>query len=94
MVAVAERVVNAEHCMIMRRNSGMVMRVVGSQSKTRRRIMSSSWLRGRMVLRNSGSLMKALKVASSREAFFQGFLPQVRLTRMTPSDQMSLGADA
>lgn len=48
---------------------------------------------GRMVWRKVQSFKKALKVASSAEARFHGLRPQVKLTRMTPSDQTSFAAE-
>lgn len=55
--------------------------------------MSSSET-GRMVCKKLRSFLKALNVASSVDVRFQGLRPQVRLTSMTPRDQMSLGAEA
>lgn len=49
---------------------------------------------GKMVLRKLRSRVKALKVLSSRHARFHGLRPQVRFTKITPSDQTSFGAEA
>lgn len=56
------------------------------------RMSLSSSDTGRMVLRNSGDRVKARYVESSKEACFHGLRPQVKLTRMTPRLQTSLGA--
>lgn len=72
----------------------MVILLAGLISKILRRIISNSGDRGRMVLKKPGSLRYARKVLSLCEARFHGLRPQVRLTRMTPSDQMSFGAEA
>jgi beta-phosphoglucomutase-like phosphatase (HAD superfamily) len=74
--------------------SGIVALLAGLKSKMRLRMASSSREMGRMVLRNLGSFIKARKVLSSEEARFQGLRPQVRLTKITPRLQMSLGAEA
>jgi hypothetical protein len=68
--------------------------LVGSNSKTRLRMPFSSSEMGRMLFRKLRSLTYARKVESSREARFHGLRPQVRFTKMTPSDQTSLGAEA
>lgn len=65
----------------------------GSNSKMRVRMQLSSSEMGRIELKKVGSLMKALKVESSEQALFHGFRPQVKFTRMTPSDHTSFGAD-
>jgi hypothetical protein len=86
--------VNPEQRMIISRISGMVALLAGLNSKILRRRASSSREMGRMERRNLGSFMNARKVLSSNEARFHGLRPQVRLTRMTPRLQMSLGAEA
>lgn len=86
--------VKAEQRMIISRSSGIVALLAGLNSKTLLRMASSSREMGRMDLRNLGSLEKARKVLSSKEARFHGLRPQVRLTRMTPKLQTSLGAEA
>jgi hypothetical protein len=45
------------HLTIKSRSSGMVIRLAGLYSKTRRKMESSSGERGRIVLRNLGSFM-------------------------------------
>lgn len=87
-------VVNLGQVKILYLSSGMVILLAGLVSKILRRIKSSSGDRGRIVLKKPGSLRKARKVLSLCDARFHGFRPQVKLTRMTPKDQMSLGADA
>ena len=64
----------------------------GLRSKIMLRMLFSSSDKGKMVLRKLGLLVKALYVESSTEACFHGFRPHVRLTSITPRDQMSLGA--
>jgi hypothetical protein len=86
--------VNVEQRRIISRSSGMVALLAGLNSKALRRITSSSMEIGRMDLKKFGSFIKARKVLSSNDARFQGLRPQVRLTRMTPRLQMSLGAEA
>jgi hypothetical protein len=77
----------------MRRlSSEMVIRSSGLLSKILRRTSFSSSDNGKMVFKKLGFLMKARYVESSREACFHGLRPHVRLTRITPRDQMSLGA--
>ena len=85
--------VNRGQLRIRFRSSWMVILFSGSHSKIRLRIESSSGERGRMDVRKLGSLRYARKVASSVEARFQGLRPQVRLTRITPRDQTSFGAE-
>lgn len=70
----------------------MVMRWSGLRVNTRPRISFSSLVIGSMVCRNDGCLVNARYVESSNEACFHGFFPVVRLTRMTPRDQTSFGA--
>jgi hypothetical protein len=86
--------VKAEQRMIISRISGIVALFAGLNSKILRSRASNSMEIGRMERRNLGSFMKARKVLSSNEARFQGLRPQVRLTKMTPRLQMSLGAEA
>lgn len=57
-------------------------------------MLSSSEDNGRMVLSMRGSFKYARNVLSDGEARFQGFRPHVRFTRITPRDQISLGADS
>jgi hypothetical protein len=57
-------------------------------------MLFSSGDTGKIVLKNDESFKKARKVESSGDAFFHGFRPQVRFTRMTPKLHTSLGADA
>jgi hypothetical protein len=80
--------------MIMSRSSGRVILLWGSHSKIRRNMTFNSGEICKMELRNLGSFKNARKVESSGEAFFHGLRPQVRLTRMTPRLQTSLGAAA
>jgi len=86
--------VKLEQRKIISRSSGIVARFAGLKSKTLRRMASSSMEIGRMLLRNLGSFMKARKVLSSNDARFHGLRPHVKLTRITPRLQTSLGADA
>lgn len=72
--------------------SKMLMRRSGSRSKIRPRMSFSSSDNGNIVFKNSGFLVKALYVESSLDACFHGLRPHVRLTRITPRDQISLGA--
>lgn len=60
----------------------------------RRKIIFNSAEMGKIELKNMGSFKNARNVESSGEAFFQGLRPQVKLTRMTPRLQTSLGAEA
>lgn len=87
-------VVNLWQAIIRVLNSEMVIRFCGLHSKMRRRMKSSSEESGKMVLNIRGSFRYARNVLSEGEARFQGFRPHVRFTRITPSDQTSLGADA
>ena len=89
-----EKVVNLSQERISSLSSGMVIRFDGSGSNIRLRMEFSPGERGRIDLRKLLSRRKARKVESSQLARFHGFRPQVRLTRMTPKDQTSLGADA
>ena len=82
------------HRMMQSRRASRPMRRLGSMSKMRWRIQFSPWEMGRMDWRKLESRRKARKVASSAEARFHGLRPQIRLTRMTPRDQTSLGADS
>ena len=84
--------VNLGQLMIRSRSSCRLILWCGSQSKMRLKIMFNSGEMGKIELRNFGSFKKARNVESSGEAFFQGFRPQVRLTRMTPRLHTSLGA--
>ena len=87
-------VVKAGQRMIMFLSSGIVILFAGSHSKMRLSMQSSSSVRGKIDLRNFEFRKKAVKVASSMEAFFHGLRPQVRLIKITPRDHTSLGADA
>ena len=89
-----EFIVNRGQLRINARSSGRVILLCGSHSKIRLKIMFSSGEMGKIELRNLGSFKKARNVESSGEAFFQGLRPQVRLTKMTPRLQTSLGAAA
>jgi hypothetical protein len=73
-------------------NSGSVIRRLGSRSNILHKISFNSSDNGSIVFKKLRFLVNALYVESSVEACFQGFLPQVRLTRTTPRDQISLGA--
>lgn len=73
-------------------SSPMVILSSGLRAKIMPRISFSSSDKGRIVFKKSGFLVKALYVESSAEACFHGLRPHVRLTRMTPRDQMSFGA--
>ena len=86
--------VNLGHLKINSLNPEMVILLAGLYSKIRLRMESSSADKGRMDLRNFGSFMYARKVVSSKDARFHGLRPQVRFTRITPSDHTSFGADA
>lgn len=81
-----------EHAMIRRFSSLTVILSSGSRSKIIPRMSFSSSERGRMVFRKLRFRVKALYVVSSVDACFHGLRPHVRLTRITPRDQMSLGA--
>ncbi len=81
-----------EQAMIRCLSSPMVIRSSGLRSNIRHRISFKSSDNGRMVFKKLASLVKALYVESSMEACFHGLRPQARFTRMTPRDQMSLGA--
>ncbi|KAL8896427.1 MAG: hypothetical protein Q9207_007711 [Kuettlingeria erythrocarpa] len=87
-------VVNLGHRMIRSRSSGILILFLGSHSKMRRRMESSSGDKGKMELRNLGFFKYARKVESSMDARFHGFRPQVRFTRIMPKLQTSLGPDA
>lgn len=80
--------------MMSSRSCSRVIRLWGSHSKTRRKIMLSSGEMGKMELRKLASDRKARKVESSVEAFFHGLRPQVKFTKMTPRLQTSFGAEA
>lgn len=80
------------HVRIASINSGMVILRAGSRVKILTRMSFSSSDTGRMVFRNSGLRRYARYVESSKEACFHGLRPQVRFTKITPSDQTSLGA--
>jgi len=86
--------VKREHRTIRSRSSVREIRRCGFTSKILWRMKFNSSEMGKMVCRKLRSFMKALKVESSIEARFHGLRPQVRLTRITPSAQMSLGADS
>jgi len=73
-------------------SSKMVMRFSGHGSKIMERISFRSSESGRIVFRKLRFLVKAVYVESSLEACFHGLRPHVRLTRITPRDQMSFGA--
>jgi hypothetical protein len=81
-----------EQSWMRRLSSETVILSSGSRVKIMPRIWFNSSDKGKMVLRKLGLLTKALYVESSIEACFQGLRPHVRLTRITPRDQMSLGA--
>ena len=68
------------------------MRSSGLLSKIMARMSFSSSDSGRMVFRKFRFLANARYVESCREACFHGLRPHVRLTRITPKDQISLGA--
>jgi len=89
-----EKVVNLSQERMSSLNSGRVIRFEGSGSKIRLSMAFNSEERGRIDLRKVLSRRKARKVESSQQARFHGLRPQVRLTRMTPKDQTSFGADA
>ena len=90
----AERVVNVGQRTTSSRSSARLILLFGSHSKMRLRIASKSPESGRIEPRNSGFFKYARNVGSSMEAFFQGFRPQVRFTRMMPRLQTSFGAEA
>lgn len=71
----------------------MVILSSGTGSKILPRMQFKSSDNGRIVFKKLGFLENALYVESSVEACFHGLRPQVRLTSITPRDQMSLGAD-
>lgn len=87
-------VVSRGQAMIRSFSSWRQIRLRGSHSNTRRKMPFSSGEMGRMVLRKFESLRNARKVESSGEAFFHGFRPQVRFTKITPRLHTSLGAVA
>jgi hypothetical protein len=72
--------------------SRMLILRSGLRSKIIPRMSFSSSDNGSIVFRKSGFLVKALYVESSAEACFHGLRLHVRLTRIIPSDHMSLGA--
>ena len=90
----AEWVVKVGHMRTRLLNSAMPILFLGSTSKMRPKMVFNSEDNGNIVLRNFGFARYARKVESSMEALFQGFLPQVRFTRMIPRLQMSFGAEA
>ena len=92
--AAAVRVVNVGQRTTSSRSSAILILLRGSHSKMRLRIASSSPDSGRIEPRNSGFFKYARNVGSSMEAFFQGFRPQVRFTRMMPRLHTSFGAEA
>jgi len=83
---------NPEQCRIRSFNWSTVILSSGLRAKIMPRMLFKSSDRGRMVFKKLGFLVKALYVESSAEAAFHGLRPHVRLTRMTPRLQMSLGA--
>ncbi len=83
---------NLEHLAMQSLSSPMVILVSGVGSNILPRMSFNSSDNGKMVFKKLRFLVKARYVESSREAAFHGLRPQVRLTRMTPRDQMSLGA--
>ena len=68
------------------------IRSSGLRSKIIPRMSFSSSDKGNIVFKKLRFLVNARYVESSTEACFQGLRPQVRLTKITPRDQMSLGA--
>lgn len=78
--------------MIRRLSSPMEIRCSGLRSKIFPRISFRSSDNGSIAFKKSRSRVNALYVESSHEACFHGLRPQVRLTRITPRDQISLGA--
>ena len=92
--ATAVRVVNVGQRTTSSRSSAILILLLGSHSKMRLRIALSSPDSGRIEPRNSGFFKYARNVGSSMEAFFQGFRPQVRFTRMMPRLHTSFGAEA
>lgn len=87
------RVVNLGHRRIRFLSSGILILLRGSQSNMRLKIESSSGDNGRMELKNLEFLRYALKVESSMDARFQGFLPHVRFTKIIPRLHTSLGPE-
>jgi hypothetical protein len=83
---------NVEHLAMHSLSSPMVILVSGVGSNILPRMLFSSSDKGKMVFKKSRFLVNARYVESSREACFHGLRPHVRLTRITPRDQMSLGA--
>jgi hypothetical protein len=81
-----------EHWRIRSLSWPMVILSSGLQAKIIPRMSLSSSDKGRIVFKKFGFLVKALYVVSSVDACFHGLRPHVRLTRITPRDQMSLGA--
>ena len=73
-------------------NWEILIRFSGSRSKTLPRMVFNSSDNGNIVFKKLGSLVKARYVESSVDASFHGLRPHVRLTRITPRDQISLGA--
>lgn len=90
----SEVVVNLGQLTMASRSSRRDILLCGSHSKIRRKIVFNSKEIGNIELKYIGSLRKARNAESSGEALSQGLRPQVRLTRMTPRLQTSLGAVA
>ena len=80
--------------MMASRSCSRVIRLRGLGSNMRRRMASSSTDRGRIVRKKFRFRRYAEYVSSRGSARFHGLRPHVRLTRITPRDQTSLGADA
>jgi hypothetical protein len=81
-----------EHWRIRSLSWPIVILSSGLRAKIIPRMSFNSSDKGRMSFKKFGFLVKALYVESSADACFHGLRPQVRLTRITPRDQMSLGA--
>lgn len=88
------RLVNLGHLTIKSRSSGIFILLLGSHSKMRLRIESSSGERGKIELKNRGFFKYARNVESSMAARFHGFRPQVRFTNTMPKLHTSLGPEA
>jgi hypothetical protein len=86
--------VNLGQSAIICRSTGKVIRVDGSGSKIMDMMWFNSSVIGRIDFKKERSFRYAEYVESSEQARFHGFRPHVRLTRMTPKDQTSFGAEA
>lgn len=91
VISTVEDTVNWPHAIIWRRSSEIVILSSGMGWKTCFKMLFSSYVRGR-IFRRVRERVNARYVGSLSEARCHGLRPQVKLTRMTPSDQTSLDA--